>query len=104
MQSLTAARFSVLARVLADEARRRGLRPPGFRSPPRLPGARRTIRRSGDAAVVAVSRADRPADAVVADMVEGVLVANGVTGADADRWRDELAASVKLECPRIPTG
>jgi hypothetical protein len=98
VQSLTAARFSALARVLADEARRRGLRPPGFRSPPRLPGARRTIRRSGDAAVVAVRRADRSADAVVADMVEGVLVANRVTGPDADRWRNELAAASRLLC------
>jgi hypothetical protein len=96
---ISAAAFSAVARLLADEARRRGLAPPGFRSPPRLPDAPRTIRRQGDSAVVAIRRAGRPADAVIADMVEGVLVANRVSGAQADRWRAELAASATLDEP-----
>ena len=94
---ITAARFCAVARLLADEARRRGLAPPGFRSPPKLPDAPRTIRRQGASAVVAVRRAGRPADEVIADMVEGVLVANRVSGAEAERWRAELAASATLD-------
>jgi hypothetical protein len=93
---ITASTFSAVARLLADEARRRGLAAPGFRSPPRLAGAPRTIRRHGTSAVVAVRRNGRPAGDVIADMVEGVLVANRVSGAEADRWRAELAASVTL--------
>lgn len=94
---ITAAAFSTVARRLADEARRRGLAAPGFRSPPRLPDAPRTIRRHGDSAVVAVRRAGRAADDVIADMVEGVLVANRVSGPEAERWRAELSASATLE-------
>jgi hypothetical protein len=94
---ITAARFCAVARLLADEARRRGLAPPGFRSPPKLPDAPRTIRRQGASTGVAVRRAGRPADEVIADMVEGVLVANRVSGAEAERWRAELAASATLD-------
>ena len=50
---------------------------PGFRSPPRLPGVDRSIRRRPDgAAVVAVRVHGRSIEAVVTDMVEGVLAAN----------------------------
>lgn len=87
--------FSVAARRLADEARRRGLVVPGFRSPPRLAGARRTLRRHPDAApLVSVERRGRLADEVVADMVDGVVAANGLTGAAADDLRKELHAAV----------
>ena len=99
---LTAAGFSAVARLLADEARRRGLAVPGFRSPPRLPDARRTIRRAGDSAVVAIRRDGRATEEVIADMVEGVLVANRVAGADAERFRAELAASATLDPPPYP--
>jgi hypothetical protein len=96
---VSASTFSALARLLADEARRRGLAPPGFRSPPRLPDAPRTIRRQGGGAVVAIRRAGRPADEVIADKVEGVHVANRVSGPQAERWRAELAASATLDQP-----
>ena len=70
-------RFAAAARRLADEARRRGLVVPAFRSPPRLPGVHRSIRRRPDgAAVVAVRVHGRSLEAVVTDMVEGVLAAN----------------------------
>jgi hypothetical protein len=94
--TITAAAFSAVARLLADEARRRGLDAPGFRSPPRLPGAPRTIRRLSAGSVVAIRRAGRPAEDVIADMVEGVLVANRVSGAAAEQFRAELAASATL--------
>ncbi|MFM7068013.1 MAG: hypothetical protein ACKOYM_01010, partial [Actinomycetes bacterium] len=69
-------------------ARRRGLRPPVFRSPPRIDGVDRTIRRRPDGVVVvAVRLADRPFAAVQADVVEGVVVANELDAADAARFR-----------------
>jgi hypothetical protein len=84
-------RFAVAARALATESRRRGLAVPGFRSPPRHPGACRTVRRRPDGLVmVAVRLRGRPFEAVAADMVEGVLVANGLTGAPAAEVRRAL--------------
>lgn len=68
--------FARAVAVVTEVARRAGLVPPAFRSPPRRRGAARTIRRAGGGSVVAVRRADRPAPAVVADLVDGILVAN----------------------------
>ncbi len=88
-------RFAAAARRLGVEARRRGLAVPGFRSPPRLPGAERSIRRRPDgAAVVAVRVHGRPLDAVVTDMVEGVLAANRSAAGDPSELRAALLASV----------
>jgi hypothetical protein len=81
-------RFAVAARAISDEARRAGLGVvPGFRSPPRLPVDRALRRRPGTTPSVAVRLQGRPMDVVVADMVEGVLVANGATGRDDLRAR-----------------
>jgi hypothetical protein len=90
----TALRFASVARTLADRARAEGLRPPSFRSPPGLAGVQRTVRRRGGGASVAVRLRDRPWAAVVADMVEGVVVTNRLTGADADRVRAVLWAAL----------
>jgi len=89
-------RFADAVRVLAVEARSLGLDVPGFRSPPRLAGADRSLRRrpGPSPAVVAVRLAGRPFPAVVADMVEGVIVANGLSGAAASRARDRLLAAM----------
>ena len=105
MEPFGAVRFTALARLLAGEARRYGLMAPGFRSPPRLPGARRTIRRYPDgAAVVAVSWRGRPVDEVVNDMVEGVVVANGLSGTAATGWRLALRHLVEEDdVVRVPT-
>src|SRR3954451_8392130 len=87
----TSLRFAAAARALGSEARRRGLVAPAYRSPPRLAGAERTMRRRLDGGVtVAVCFRGRPWAAVVADMIEGVVVANRLTGAEADRCRDAL--------------
>jgi hypothetical protein len=86
--------FSTSARLVATEARRLGLAVPGFRSPPRLPGAVRTIRRGSDGAMVAVVLRGRPLTDVVADLIEGVVVANGLSGAAAVRCRRRLAAGL----------
>jgi hypothetical protein len=84
-------RFADTARVLADAARGGGLVVPTFRSPPRVLHRDRTIRHRADGSVaVAVRLTGRPFVAVVADMVEGVLVANRLEGATADEWRRTL--------------
>ncbi len=90
MDNASSADFAQAARLLGRVARRHGLVAPGFRSPPRVVGADRTIRRRGDTAVVSVRVRDRPWPAIVADMVEGVVVANRLTTPEADRLRAEL--------------
>jgi hypothetical protein len=68
---------------------------PAFRSPPRLEGVARSLRRRPDGhATIAVVVRGRPWAAVLADMVEGVIVANHLHGADADRARARLWAAV----------
>jgi hypothetical protein len=92
--------FSALVRVVAQEARAMGLVVPGFRSPPRLAGAVRTIRAGSGAPIIAVRLRGRPFADVAADVVEGVLVANGVpAGADL-RVRRRLLTAVEPVTPR----
>lgn len=91
-------RFAAAVRSLAIEARKLGLEVPGFRSPPRLAGADRSLRRRpGASPAVAVRLAGRPFDAVAADMVEGVIVANGLTGRRATEARRRLAAALAAD-------
>lgn len=82
--------FASAARTLTREARRRGLIGPSFRCPPRLVGVDRTLRRHGDRAVVSVRLRGRPWVAVLADMIEGVVVANRLQPPHADRLRNDL--------------
>jgi hypothetical protein len=87
--------FSEMARSLAAEARRHGLVAPAFRSPPRLHGARRTVRRFADGTcMVSVRVRDRAVADVIADMVDGVLVANGLTDQAAEGWRIVLRSAL----------
>ncbi len=91
-------RFAEAVRALGMEARRNRLRMPGFRSPPRLDGVDRSVRRRADGgATIAVVVRGRPWAAVVADMVEGVIVANGLSGAAADRTRAKLWLAVGVD-------
>ncbi|QGG95962.1 hypothetical protein [Actinomarinicola tropica] len=91
-------RFAHAARSLGEAARGRGLVVPAFRSPPRLVDVDRTIRRRRDGgATVSVRLRGRPWPAVLGDMVEGVVVANGLTGADAMRVRTALWEAVDGE-------
>jgi hypothetical protein len=89
-----ALRFAEVARRLGAATRALGLVVPGFRSPPRLSGAARTIRRYPGGAVVSVQLRGRPFGAAVADMVEGVLVANGLEGEARVRLRTALHEAV----------
>jgi hypothetical protein len=95
MESATTVEFAAAARTLTREARRRGLVGPSFRCPPRLVGVDRSIRRRTDGAVVSIRLKDRPRGAVVADMIEGVVVANGLRPPAADRVRTELWAALE---------
>ena len=101
---LPALRFADVARRLGAAAHEAGLRVPAFRSPPRVPGAARTIRRYPAGAVVSVRLRGRPFADVVHDMVDGVLAANGVTPRDAPRVRAQLVAALDVaaavEAPR----
>ena len=87
-------RFTAAARALADAARRLGLKPPSFRSPPRLGSVDRSLRRHPRGTVVAVRLRERPWPAVLADMVEGVIAANDLSAAAADCVRGALWQAV----------
>jgi hypothetical protein len=90
--------FAQTARALAAGARAAGLLVPAFRTPPKRTDAIRTIRKLPGGAVVAVRVRDRPRTEVAADMVEGVLQANNLSGEAATRMRTALLAAV-LETP-----
>jgi hypothetical protein len=91
----TCLRFARIARRLAEAARAEGLRAPMFRSPPRVEGVTRTIRRGPrGAATVSVVLRGRPWAAVSADMIDGVVVTNGLRGVAADRARAVLWGSL----------
>jgi hypothetical protein len=95
MRDVAVLQFAVAVRTLADEARRAGLVVPGFRSPPRLTGADRTLRRRpGAPPAVAVRVTGRDFAAVAADLVEGVVVANGLRGPAARQARERLLGAL----------
>ena len=91
-----AVQFSETVRQVVTLARRQGLRPPVFRSPPRLDGVDRSIRRRPNGTVVvAVRRAGRPLAAIQSDVIDGVVTANELRGEQADGFR--RAAWAQLE-------
>ena len=94
MEFSSTVEFAHAARALTRAAAVRSLVAPSFRCPPRLVGVDRSIRRrSGSAGadpVVSIRVKGRPREAVLADMIEGVVVANGLAPPDADRVRNEL--------------
>jgi len=95
--SLNTAEFTAVARLLSSEARRLRLASPGFRCPPRIVGVDRTIRRfAGDerAGVVSVAVRSRPLAAVIADMIEGVVVLNRLSAVEATLARAALWQSL----------
>ncbi len=91
---MAATRFATMARFLAAESRHQGLTVPAFRSPPRVSGAERTIRRLGDGAVVSVQIRGRTAEQVAADMIDGIMITNRLAPATEAQVRDRLLAAV----------
>lgn len=94
MDSERPPRFWELARRVVAEGQRLGLTVPGFRSPPRVPGAVRTVRRHPGGALVAVAWRGRSANDVVADMVDGLVLVNGLAGPEAAACRQRLWAAL----------
>jgi hypothetical protein len=92
-------RFADVARRLGAAAHDAGLDVPAFRSPPRVAGAARTIRRYPAGSVVSVRLRGRPFAEVVTDMVDGVLAANQVQAADASGLRARLVAALAEPAP-----
>lgn len=100
--SLTAVEFAALARAIASTVHQSGLAAPGFRCPTRIIGVDRTIRRLAGqdvagtvAGIVAVNVKDRPLAAVVADMIEGVVILNQLSAVEAARVRAALWLSLE---------
>ena len=93
LPAVNTAEFASVARNIAAESRRLGLSVPGFRCPPRIVGVDRTLRRfvgEETSGIVAVAVKGRPLAAVVADMIEGVVILNRLVAADAARVRAAL--------------
>lgn len=86
----TTLQFATAARAISAGARRAGLVVPGFRTPPRLVGVDRTVRRHADGATVAVRVRGRPWPAIVADMIDGVVAVNDIDARQANRLRADL--------------
>lgn len=112
MDGVPALRFATAARRLGAAARASGLVVPAFRSPPRVRGATRTLRRYPGGAVVSVRLRDRSYGDVVDDMIDGVLVTNRVPAESASRLRGAFRLAlgepdvdlVALEAAEAPDG
>jgi hypothetical protein len=97
----TSLRFAAAARSLGSVARSAGLEVPGFRSPPRVSGVERTLRRRPDGAVViSVRIKGRPWVSVLADMIDGVVVTNGLEGPAAGAARTAMWTAVEADVAR----
>lgn len=94
MNETSGAYFVNAANLLIAVAGRFGLVAPGFRSPPRIVGVQRTVRRRPGGGVVAVAVKGRPMAAVLADMIEGVIVVNNLQPPESDTVRAALWAEV----------
>lgn len=115
MAETSTTKFTAAARALAHATAEVGLAVPGFRSPPRIVGVNRTLKRapSGEGGVVAVRLSGRPFTAAIGDMIEGVIVLNNLDATAADQvrsllWRamlkftSEMSSMVSRGGPRVP--
>jgi hypothetical protein len=100
MQQSSSLRFARAVQALAQSARALGLVVPGFRSPPRLVGVQRSIKRWSGGATVAVVVRGRPWAAVQADLVEGIVAANDLSSPASDRARAELWLALEGTPPK----
>ena len=93
MDPLSPPEFAETVRRLNEAAAAAGMQAPSFASPPRIPSVDRSIRRLANGGVmVRVRRGKRAADAVVQDMIAGVVVANRLSGSEAEDAARKLAA------------
>ncbi len=75
---------------------------PVFASPPSRPDLDRSIRRRNGSPVVSIRLRGRPRGAVLADMIEGIVVANHTEGARADLVRSALWLAIDAEADDEP--
>jgi hypothetical protein len=102
LSELSSVQFAQVARRLNQSAQAGGLCPPAFRSPPRTPGLARSITRRADgSATVSVRLRGRPAVAVVADMIDGIVAANRPPAAPAPRNRRRTSRSTGSTEPSV---
>lgn len=97
--------FASAARSLGEAARHAGFAVPAFRSPPRIAGRVRSIRRHANGSVtISLVVKNRPWSAVVADMIDGFAAANNEVGQQSlEVLRDMLWAAVEqLDVPNAP--
>ena len=94
---MTSLDFGAAARSLARAGRLRDLVVPVFASPPSRPDLDRSIRRRNGSPVVSIRLRGRPRGAVLADMIEGIVVANYLEGARADLVRSALWLTIDSE-------
>jgi len=87
---MTSLDFGAAARSLARASHLRSLVVPVFASPPSRPDLDRSIRRRNGSPVVSIRLRGRPRSAVLADMIEGIVVANYLEDARADLVRSAL--------------
>ena len=93
--------FARLTELLGSVAREEGLVVPGFRSPPRRSGLLRSIRRDArGTATVAVALRGRPAAAVVADLLDGIVAVNALDDRQARRLH--TLARARLAADGLP--
>jgi len=93
--------FAEAARVLAAAARSHGLVAPSFRTPPRLLGLDRTVRRHPQGGSIAVRVRGRPWPAVVADMIDGIVALNRLDSIRANRVRADLWDAAVADSARL---
>lgn len=103
---VTFAGFTSLALLLSAWARANDLQVPQYRSPPRMLGVTRTLRRTpGSRPVVSVRLVGRDRSRVVRDMVDGLLAVNpqpgpgsvGASGVSVSKLRDAAFAYLLAE-------
>ncbi len=87
---MTSLDYGVAARSLARAAHLRGLQVPVYASPPARPDLDRSIRRRNGSPVVSIRLRGRPRSAVLADMIEGIVVTNSLEPPRADLVRAAL--------------
>ena len=102
VMGITSLDFGSAARALGRAARLRGLVVPVFASPPSRPDLDRAIRRRNGSPIVSVRLKGRPRGAVLADMIEGIVVANHLTAARADLARSTLWLAIDGEAGPQP--
>ena len=102
LMGITSLDFGSAARSLGRAARLRGLVVPVFASPPSRGDLDRSIRRRNGSPIVSVRLKGRPRGAVLADMIEGIVVANYLTGARADLARSALWLAVDGDATEGP--